>query len=121
MTSVYGWKLNLIKATNDRTLANFPMQANGAEMLRVAIMLAIDAGVKVCAPIHDAILIEAPIEDIERAVSATQESMRNASRAVLDGFELRSDVEIIRYPERYSDPRGQQLWGELLTILDDLV
>ena len=36
------------------------MQANGAEMLRLACCLAIERGVKVCAPVHDAILIDRP-------------------------------------------------------------
>ena len=38
------------------------MQANGAEMLRLACCFATERGVRVCAPVHDAILIEAPGE-----------------------------------------------------------
>ncbi len=34
--------------------------------------------------------------------------MAEASRVVLAGFELRTDAEIVRYPERYSDPRGKR-------------
>jgi hypothetical protein len=43
---------------------NFPMQANGAEMLRLACCLAIERGLAVCAPVHDAILIEAPLAEM---------------------------------------------------------
>ena len=42
------------------SLRNFPMQANGAEMLRLACIYATEPGLRVCAPVHDAILIEAP-------------------------------------------------------------
>jgi len=40
--------------------------------------------------------------------------MRAASRIVLGGFELRTDAEITRYPERYSDPRGAVMWGRVM-------
>ena len=30
-----------------------------------------------------------------------QAAMAKASRIVLDGFELRTDVNVIRYPDRY--------------------
>jgi hypothetical protein len=39
---------------------NWPMQANGAEMMRIAAMAATEAGIEVCAPVHDAFLIAAP-------------------------------------------------------------
>ena len=102
------------------SIMNFPMQANGAEMLRLATCLSIERGVTVCRPIHDALLIEAPLETIEEAVATTQKAMSEASRAVLDGFALRSDVKIIRYPDRYMDERGAEFWRRVMTILQDL-
>jgi hypothetical protein len=86
------------------------MQANGAEMMRIAAMLATEAGITVCAPIHDAFLIEADLADLESAVAEMREVMAEASRKVLNGFEIRTDVEIIRYPDRYRDERGAQMW-----------
>ena len=47
-----------------RALQNFPMQAHGAEMLRLACSLATERGVKIAAPVHDAILIAAPSGEI---------------------------------------------------------
>ena len=41
------------------------MQANGAEMLRIACCFGTERGVRISAPVHDAILIEAPIDEIE--------------------------------------------------------
>ena len=34
--TVFGWPLRISTSPNKRTLYNFPMQANGAEMLRLA-------------------------------------------------------------------------------------
>ena len=45
------------------------MQANGAEMLRLACCFATEEGIAVCAPVHDAILIEAPVEEIDHIVA----------------------------------------------------
>ena len=86
-------------------------------MLRIACCLATERAICVCAPVHDAILIEAPIEQIDAAVERMGSYMKTASRIVLGGFELRTDAEIIRYPDRYSDPRGEVMWNTVMKQL----
>src|SRR6185312_15116778 len=54
LSSVFGWRLRVGRDPNPRSLMNFPMQANGAEVMRVASIAAMEAGIEVCAPIHDA-------------------------------------------------------------------
>jgi hypothetical protein len=93
------------------------MQANGAEMLRLVCCLATEHGIQVCAPVHDALLVEGPAEDIENVVTDTQAAMCKASRLVLDGFELRSDAKIVRHPDRYMDARGEQMWDTVMSML----
>ncbi len=46
--------------------------------------------------------------------------MAEASRVVLSGFELRSDAKIVRYPDRYTDPRGEKMWETVVAILAEL-
>ena len=94
------------------------MQANGAEMLRIACFLTIERGIKVCAPIHDALLIEAPEPEIEDAVRVTQSAMRKASEIVLSGFPVRSEANIVRYPDRYTDERGALMWKTITGLLE---
>ena len=113
LSSVFGWRLRVGADANPRMLRNFPLQANGAEMLRLACCLATEAGIRVCLPLHDALLIEAPLADLEDAVRATQQHMAEASRIVLHGFGLRTDVNTVRHPERYRDPRGAVVWRAL--------
>lgn len=122
LNTVFGWKIHVTSKTNPRTLRNFLMQANGAEMLRVAIILLHQEDINVCAPIHDAILIEDYVENIESIVFKTQQIMKRASAIVLDGFELSSDAEVVCYPGRYEDERGQELWNSVMDYLsrDDL-
>jgi len=96
------------------------MQANGAEMLRLACCFATERGVKVCAPVHDALLVEGDIECIDETVKQTQEAMLQSSKIVLSGFELRTDVEIVKWPERYSDKRGTKMWETVTSIIDEI-
>ena len=56
LSTVFGWTLRTENTPRSTTLRNFPMQANGAEMLRLACCLATERGVQVCAPVHDAVL-----------------------------------------------------------------
>ena len=113
----FGWQIHVQGAINDRSLRNFPMQATGAEMMRIASILLTEAGIKVCAPIHDAFLIEAPLDELEAAVVQTQTLMAEASRIVLDGFELGSDIKVTRHPDRYVDKRGAVMWNRVMALL----
>jgi hypothetical protein len=117
LSTVFGWTIHVGTKSNPRSLRNFPMQANGAEILRLACCLATERGIRLCAPVHDAVLIEAPLDDLERAISVTQSAMAEASRIVLDGFQLRTEVEVVRYPARYTDPRGKVMWDTVMEII----
>ena len=88
-------------------------------MLRLACCLATERGIRVCAPIHDALLIEAALDDLDQAVIETQQAMAQASVAVLNGFELRSDATVFRYPERYRDERGEQMWSTVQELIGE--
>ena len=69
---------------------------------------------------HDAILIEAPLDELDQVIERTKDIMAEASAIVLGGFRLGSDAEMIRYPDRYSDERGVKMWDTVTSILDRL-
>ncbi|MGZ4979610.1 MAG: hypothetical protein ACXV8O_20945 [Methylobacter sp.] len=96
------------------------MQANGAEMLRLACCLMTERGIKVCAPVHDAVLIEAPLTELDQAITTAKDCMKEASHIVLDGFELNTDHELVRYPDRYMDKRGQKMWDIVWETVKEL-
>jgi hypothetical protein len=118
--TAFGWTVHTARPANPRFFRNFPMQANGAEMLRIACCLALDRGVRVCAPVHDAILIEAPLDELDAAIVTAQQAMSDASAAVLAGFRLGSEAKIIRFPKRYMDPRGTKMWETVWGIIGRL-
>jgi DNA polymerase-1 len=118
--SAFGWTVRVGAEANPRSLRNFPMQANGAEMLRLACCLATERGVTVCVPVHDALLVEGPADGIDAVVAQTQAAMAEASEVVLSGFRLRSTAKVVRWPGRYMDARGREFWGHILARCDAL-
>ncbi len=116
--TVFGWHLHVTPSTRSRSLANFPMQANGAEMLRLTCIRATEAGVHVCAPVHDAILVEAPAVSIETVVQHAQRAMARASEDVLGTLTLRTDARVVHHPGRLLEPRGEPMWGRVLAALE---
>ena len=89
-------------------------------MMRLACSAATEAGLAVCCPVHDALLLEGGADTIEEEVQQLQGIMEAASRTVLDGFTVRTDAEIVRAPNRYMDPRGQAMWQRVLRLLDEI-
>lgn len=118
--TVFRWPMHVTGRTKPNTISNFPMQANGSEMLRWACCYATERGIEVHAPVQDALLVGGAAEDIEAVVAATKESMAKASDLVLDGFILRTDTKIVRYPDRYSDKRGEAMWNRVMRLLDEV-
>jgi DNA polymerase I len=115
--SLFGWSRFVFPEPRGASLRNFPMQANGAEMLRLACCLGTEVGIQICAPVHDAVLIVAQAERLEEDVMTMRACMAEASRVVLAGFELRTEVKPVHYPERYSDKRGEAMFRHVMKLL----
>lgn len=122
-----GWQIKVDaeeRGFNQRSVGNFFVQANSAEIMRLAAILAVERGLGICAVVHDAFLLEAPIEDMPRQVAALKDCMDIASRVFLDGFVLGIDGDTpdkwIVYPNRYIDDRGESFWSEVVDSLTRL-
>jgi len=116
----FGWQINTENELNDRSLRNFPMQAHGAEMLRIACILMTEARIRVCAPVHDAVLIEAPLDALETTVERAQALMAEASRLVLNGLELRTEAALVRHPDRGDSKKGKAMWNTVQQLLREV-
>jgi len=132
-STVLGWQLHLapdsveevkgrirVKSPNVRSLQNFPMQANAAEMTRLAAMLAHERGIAILLTVHDAIIAESDLNELAATKITLEECMVEASRIILGGFALRLETKLIRYQERYSDKRGKEMWGQVMNLLDEI-
>jgi DNA polymerase I-like protein with 3'-5' exonuclease and polymerase domains len=99
ITTCYGWQYHVIgqEQKEMRTIKNFPSQATGAEILRVACILLVEHEIKIIAPIHDAILIECEEEGAEEIIEKAQKIMSDASEIVLGpGNRIKMEADIIK-------------------------
>lgn len=112
--TVFGWRIQVMPDTTERTLRNFPVQSNAAEMLRLACCMLTEQGTEVCAPIHDAVLIEAPTADIKEVAASAESIMAEASAVVLSGFTLNSDRMYITESMPWNDKKGKEVWDKLI-------
>jgi hypothetical protein len=118
LNTVFGWQMTVPKDINPRSLRNFPMQANAAEMLRIGCILMVKRGIQLCAPVHDAVLIESTEETIEEQVAIAQQCMEQASMIVLENFKLTSEAKVIRYPGRFLEGDAEPFWNTVMAIYD---
>ena len=120
METVFGWPLYLSSSPNQKTLYNFPMQGNGAEMLRLATWRLCEAGIVPNMLIHDGILIEA--HNAEQ-IAQTKEIMLAAGREVCNGLEVGVDeAQRLERGERYRDkrPAAQSMWRTMMEVLQEV-
>jgi DNA polymerase I len=95
---------------NPRTIQDFPAQATGAEIMRLAVMWGVEAGLGIGGIVHDAIVLTSPIERIEADVAECRRLMEMAGKHVLDGFRLFSEVKVYPHPQRMFEGRGRRTW-----------
>lgn len=113
-----GWKWKVRGDDSTNSVSNWMMQSHGADMLRVACCLAVERGIEVCTPVHDALLVLAPIDAIEDVKNATVACMEEASSVVLGGPKLKVGVDDpVIYPNRFFDKRGLEMWQKLQSLL----
>jgi DNA polymerase I-like protein with 3'-5' exonuclease and polymerase domains len=126
LTTKGGWTLQYppmsLADARERTAQNFLVQANAAEIMRYAVILATESGIAVCCPVHDAFLIEGPIGEIRDIEATMCRIMGDVSEIVLGtGYriEVRPDPaeepKIFEWPNSYYEPRGLELFNTLQT------
>jgi DNA polymerase-1 len=69
-------------------------------------------------PVHDAALVMAPLDRLDEDIAAMRAIMAEASRIILDGFEVRTGVEIFRSPDRFMDVRGREMWDRVMRLIE---
>ncbi len=119
----YKWKMIVSGSSNKEmlTVRNFPIQATGAEILRVACILLSENNTKIVAPVHDAVMIECDEKVADKEIEMARKLMCDASEIVLGtGNRLKTDASIICYPGRYIDEKGAETWRLIMKILEEI-
>ena len=92
-------------------IRNFPIQSAAAEVLHVTCILAERRGIRLVAPVHDALMAEAPVDQRAKIAAALDRVMRDASAVVLRGYELPTDCKTVLPGSHYDDKGGIEMWG----------
>jgi hypothetical protein len=77
------------------------------------------AGIRICAIIHDAFVIEATIEDIERVTGEMRGIMEQAAYWVI-GVTIPAKPYIVRHGEPFIDEDGEEDFAMLMSMLEKL-
>jgi DNA polymerase family A len=123
IVSPLGWPMAVHAETRKRTLLNYMQQAGGADMLRLAAIAGHEAGIRICAPVHDAFWIEAPLPELDDAIATMSALMVRASKVITGGLEIPVEVAAeVRWPQCFGDVRkpdakGQAMWNEIKDLI----
>jgi DNA polymerase-1 len=116
-STCYGWRRRAKPKDSANSIANFPVQATGAEILRIAIIALEEAGHSVVAPVHDAVLVEMDEDGWEDELTEIRRIMARAAATVTGGLEIPTDAEITFPGENFLDARGAAFWEILKPVI----
>ena len=95
---------------------NWSIQAEAAEILRNALIRITNANIKVCATVHDAILIECPLQELHEQIAIAKQCMIDATTYILDKG-IRVDATIYYSNYKQENPSDQKIFD---TIFDEI-
>ena len=114
IASPFGWRQIVTADTRTRSLMNFPAQAGGSDVMRLAAIVATECGITIAAPQHDAFWILTPLDEVESTIARMTEIMVEAGRLVA-GIPIRVKVEaVVRWPHCLADVRASDAKGQAM-------
>ena len=110
LQTIFGWTRHLPSGDiNFRSIGNWPIQATGAEMTRLAMVKLLDAGFEVHATIHDAVLVMIPNKNIGPGIKQAQEILADAAEDIL-GVRIPTDVD--QFESNWKQGRNKDKTGD---------
>lgn len=117
ISTKFGWRRKLRPNDRSNSIGNFLVQGAGAEILRLAIIALEEAGHRVIAPVHDALLVELDADVLDEELAEVGRLMGLAAAAITGGLEVRTDAELVLPGEHYKDKRGREMWSLVGPVL----
>jgi DNA polymerase I-like protein with 3'-5' exonuclease and polymerase domains len=115
-----GWRCGINTRSSIFTARNWLVQTNAAAVFRYAGLLMRSLHLPVIALVHDAVLLEADLNRVDRVQALAIECLERASRRFLHGLTLRVDPKRILPGERFTDGRGERTWAFVEKSLREL-
>lgn len=114
------WRFFVDNKVSHRTLYDYPMQTMCSLILQTAIVLCCERGVEVLAPLHDALLVQGSIEEIEKKTRVAEQCMIDASYLFL-GEKLRVESEIYKYPSSFICEEGKERYDFINSLVNECI
>jgi hypothetical protein len=111
-----GWATHVDLSVSRRTLANWMMQASGAEMLRAAVVFLLQEGFTICATAHDSVLLLVPLDGLSERVALTQTIMERVSLTFTEGLRVPTKTQIVLPGERLLDNETRPMWDRITRL-----
>jgi hypothetical protein len=105
--------------TRPTPLMDWPMQAYGGDMMRLAVCEAIEAGLTLCCTVHDALILLAPSDEIDANVEQLKGIMNRASVATI-GVECGIKSEVFKHPDKFHSKKGAKMQATVEACLAEL-
>ena len=114
-----GWDRHFAENSfiNPRSLMNWSIQSESAEVLRNGLIRLTDAHIKVCATVHDAFLIECPIPEHIDQIRIAKKCMIDAARYTVGG-EILVDEEIY-FGNFKQKSKSQEIFDTIFEEIDN--
>jgi len=97
--SCLDWAMWVTASTPLLTIRNWPVQATGADILRRACFNLANRNLQVVGCLHDAVLINIPINNHQNTIREAELAMQDASEEVLGTLRLKTAVEAMYWPD----------------------
>ena len=99
------------------TAKNFKGQAGGADLLRLGVCFAVEDGLTICAPVHDAVLAECAESEIDETEVRLRAAMNRATKLVLGKDAV---IPIVTKPflDRFEDGDGLPMFQRVMRQLE---
>ena len=116
----WGFDASRLSWEEKASVINFPIQSACAEIMRATAIDVDREGIDIIALHHDAIWVEAPEDDIQRAAESVERTLHLHSHDII-GAQLRVDTEIVEPGQHFEDSaKAKEQWDEFIVILEEL-
>jgi hypothetical protein len=113
-----GWRCRVPQGRNERTWMSWPMQAAGADLMRLTVTYLDRQGVRLLAAVHDGFLLSCRRGQVAELRAAVAHAASAAVGHVLPGATLRWEMAV--HEGRYKDEDGAAMWDEVRAILGEV-
>jgi hypothetical protein len=116
MQTRMGWRVRVTQKMTPQEIQNWPVQSTAADVFRLACSFLNERGIRLLAPLHDSILVEANEGEEEAVKQIITEEMERAAEIII-GLRIPVDQDVIHYPDRLLTKKTRPTWDRIVGVL----